>query len=129
MKTETFLALLLLTIVGYGCSKKETPPQEDCGCNSPTVWTIKEYLEEEISYANNQNTYYPNTFWIGKGFHFFIVCNEDILPQKIRDLKYKEEGTTIKVKIQGEVKTLCKKWIHPVNYSYNHITLTKIEVL
>ena len=71
METKTFLALLLLAIVGCGCSKKETPPQEDCGCNSPTVWTIKEYLEEEISYANNQNTYYPNTFWIGKGFHFF----------------------------------------------------------
>ena len=71
MKTKTFLALLLLAIVGCGCSKKETPPQEDCGCNSPPVWTIKESLEEEISYANHQNTYYPNTFWIGKGFHFF----------------------------------------------------------
>ena len=68
-------------------------------------------------------------FGQARDFIFFIVCNEDILPQKIRDLKYKEEGTTIKVKIQGEVKTLCKKWIHPAIYSYNHITLTKIEVL
>lgn len=133
MKIQNLFTLLLLIVMGCACSKKSNSVEEKtCGCNSPnlnsSVIEGREF-EATISYVNEEKTlYYPNTFWITYGTNHFIVCNEDILPQVIKELKANSEKS-FRIKCKGHTKKLCSQPISKATVTYNHIVITKIDLL
>lgn len=141
MKPQTLLALLLLVITGCGCSKKSNSTEETltCGCEMPNLDKNKKTKnpneETIIAYNkkdNSPNNPYPDTFVIStnkNGMLFSLyVCNENILPKEVKVLKNTDQKLKVKY-YEGFSKDLCNGIIAPTHYIYNHITLTKIELL
>ncbi len=79
-----------------------------------------------------QDNYYNNKFWItyteqncGNCIHYMIVCNENVLPQEVINLK--NTGGNLTVRFAGSLKTICQKIFSPADYTYENITLTQIQ--
>lgn len=140
MKKQLIIILFLLplTIFLFNSCKKKT--NSDCGCNSPIVKTISDtnMLVGRISYKKQldpNDNFYNNTYWLGyidSAFCSicsvsFVLCNEDILPIEIEQLKTLPTGSYFEVKFSGSAKELCQKKFDIPEHSFYHITLTKIE--
>ncbi|MDO5615077.1 MAG: hypothetical protein Q4G16_02725 [Cruoricaptor ignavus] len=125
MKKTLLLGLFFLILIS--CKDRDS----NCGCDSETKSVIPESrnFEAIISY-NTDDNYYNNKFWLsvneGAVYNYYIICNESILPSEV--LKLKETGETLRVNFSGETKEICEKNVSPANYSYNQITLTKIQL-
>ena len=126
-------SILLIT----NCKDRNEDVKSDCGCNSNVTHSIPESanLVGNIFYKtqlNPQDNYYNNTFWVSytepnciNCVHNMIICNEDLLSQEIINLK--NTGESLSVKFAGDLKTICQKTFAPADYTYENITLTKIQ--
>ncbi|KAB2866223.1 MAG: hypothetical protein F9K37_14470 [Bacteroidales bacterium] len=133
---KKFLNTLILVSLVFTFSCIENESGKDCGCYSETTRTIPESanLIGKISYKikTNDNGYYSNRYWIvyidpncSNCVHSMIVCNEDILDEEFEVLKNGE--TYFEVSFAGKLKNVCNRIYSPADYTYEHITLTKIE--
>lgn len=132
-----FFSLLFLSL-NHCKSREEEPQTPDCGCESKVLKTIPESanLIATIGYKvqiSPDDNYYNNKFWItyterncSNCVHHMIVCNESLLPREVLDLK--KTGGNLSVKFSGQLKEICEKIFSPADITYEHITLTKIEV-
>lgn len=137
MKNFLFLSLICIGFLSCKDNRDDPEPEPNCGCNSEIEATIPKSanligsIRYKIQLAPNDN-YYNNKFWITytepnciNCVHSMIVCNENILPQEI--LNIKNTGETLSVKFAGDLKTICEKIFAPGDYTYQNITLTNIE--
>jgi len=141
MKCVFFFAVIFFTsiILSSSSCKKSGPPT--CGCDAPTKATIPDSanLIGTIYFSEQQNIllsgfYFKNSFFIvyvenncGNCIHHMGVCNENILPIEILNLK-NDNTKNLKVKFAGHLKPVCEKQNAPGDYTYEHILLTKIEI-
>jgi hypothetical protein len=128
------VSVILLTSLCISCGKDKP----DCGCESDVTTTIPDssFPTGIIRYKKQldpNDTYYLNTYWItyvepncGNCGHSMIVCNEAFLVG-FEDLRGSRDVDT--VKFAGQLRKLCTQTVHPADYTYEHITLTKIEKL
>ena len=126
------ILLTLGTLAGCGNDDE----QMDCNdCNSPTSYTIPDTscFNGTISFQqeNSELQYYTNHFWItvhqeGAVLPIFIVCNEDLIEQELKDEIELSGIQCIAVQFSGHVKDVCNAPIGPAIYSYHRIVLTKI---
>lgn len=133
-----FLLFAILFLAGCKNSNDDDLQDEKCGCNAEVKRIIPETANVigSIRFKNQTDPndhYYNNKFWIsyteancGNCIHYFIVCNEDFLPQEVLNLK--NSGETLSIKFSGELKEVCEKIFAPADYTYENITLTTIQV-
>lgn len=123
-----FLALLVAT----GCKKNKS----ECGCSADTVRTISAsdnaigsigYSTVDLpGYAAFQNRFVIS-YNPGPGFDAsLVVCNENILPAAIRDLR-NDPTKRMDVKFSGNLKPSCYTGISIPEHSDYTIVLTAIE--
>ena len=126
--------LFLILILTINCNDKDEV--KDCGCDSPVIKVISDTdnMSGKIYYKTKtdpNDNYYNNKFWIsvdGLAVNWsqnLIVCNENILPTEILNLK--NSGETISIKFSGDLKKLCENTISIPEDSFEHITLTKLQ--
>lgn len=137
MKAFSMILLLACFIIFAAASCEETNNKDDCGCEGTILYTIEESEPQigKLSYKiqlDSLDVFYNDKYWIGytesnclNCVHVFIICNEDILSTELKsDLM---TGKEIDVRFSGMVKNVCDKTYSPADYSYNRITLTKIQ--
>lgn len=136
-KVAKLFLLFLTVILTNNCKDRNEETKSDCGCDSNVTNTIleSENLVGTIYYKTQldpQDNYYNNKFWIfyaeencGNCIHYMIVCNENLLPQEITNLK--TTGGSLSVKFAGDLKEVCQKIFAPADYTYENITLTQIQ--
>lgn len=148
-QTQILITLLIALLLFVGCEEDKKENQSDCGCNSPTLFTIpsNEYqvpFEEQTSgllyfktaehidmYYKNDN--YNNHFWILQGTkdcynckRHFIICNEALLGNAFEYLK--STGDSLPVTFYGNVKQRCgEPFIAPADYYYGIIKLNSLS--
>lgn len=126
--------LLAVAVFVLSCEKEES---NGCGCDSTVTF---EYVDMtgNISYKwqlDPNDNFYIEKFWIGftepdcvNCGHSLIVCNEEILTDFKNLINLPPEASVL-IKFSGYRRTLCEKIFAPAGYTYDHITLTKIEKL
>ena len=132
-----YFSLFVCVVIG-GCRNDDD--LEGCGCNSETITTIQESasLTGEMYYKSSQyslDEYYVDEYWIkytevncSSCVHTMIVCNQEFLESNFNDLMSLLPGETINVNFAGHLKKLCTLPNgFPADYTYEHITLTKIQ--
>ncbi|MBN8837069.1 MAG: hypothetical protein J0I09_07410 [Sphingobacteriia bacterium] len=137
MKRILIIAAIIspITFLSSSSCKKSTQP--DCGCDAPIKTTISDTsnLIGTIEYNKyyNSNDNFKNKFTIvyverncSNCIHTMVICNQDILPQRVLDLK--QTNQSLQVKFAGDLKQFCEKIIAPGDYTYEYIILTKIIV-
>lgn len=111
----------------------------NCGCDSKVVKSIPDStglvgkIGFKIQIDPNDN-FYNNRYWLSytdTAFcsmcrTSFILCNEEILPTELKQLKNYPDSFIV-VKFSGYTKELCQKIFDIPEHNYYHITLTKIE--
>ena len=131
-------SFLLISLFISSCSSGNETPLPDCGCESKTLATIPESsdLVGELFYKTQTNnpmdTYYNDKYWIvyqqpncSNCISSMIVCNEDFIENILWDLK--NENYSVEVQFSGHLKEICEKTFAPGDYTYQRITLTKIQ--
>lgn len=126
-KVITIIFFLLIALTSNHCKDNTEEPTPDCGCESAILNTIPEStnLVGVITYKiklDTQDNYYNNKFWItyaeqncGNCVHHMVVCNEDLLPQEVINLK--NTGGSLSVKFSGQLKNICEKIFSPADYT------------
>jgi hypothetical protein len=130
-KIISYLFFTILVIFISSCKKDEP----DCGCESETTFTIDEsyeqtgflykYIDEGIENIPNHNygIHFSDIDCVNC-VHTFFICNDESL-DNISNIPIIYPG--IEVKFAGYAKKVCKQITAPADYTYNYITLTKIE--
>ena len=133
MKYLKFAILLIVTAILFSaCGSKY---QDECGCNGIIYDTIhwSDQLVVDLYYKVQLDTfdkYYNNMYWLfyvpSEGFTVhYIICNEGILPRKLKERV--KSGETVKVQVAGYVTQPCETPIDIPERIYDLIILTKIK--
>ena len=132
MKHIKLLILLIITAISFtACGPKY---QDECGCNGIIYDTIhwSDEFVVDLYYKVQLDTfdhYYNNMyglFYAPEGFTIhFIICNEGILPRKLKERV--KSGETVKVQIAGYVTQACESPSFIPEDLYYRIILTKIK--
>ncbi len=147
--TLKLLCFSLLLILNNCKNREEEPKTPDCGCNSKVIGSIPESanLKGKLFFKNNSSggNYNNKKYWIvyagancGNCIHNMIICNDNILSDinnipslnNVNDIigSMNEITGGIEVKFSGELKKICEPIFSPADYTYENITLTKIQV-
>ncbi|WP_454246065.1 hypothetical protein [Psychroflexus sp. MBR-150] len=127
---------MIFTILLFSNCKKDDDNSSDCGCNSPTIFTILESDEQKAFLYKNTSNSNENIPSHNYGIYFsepnctncvhtFFVCNDD-LTNSIEEIP---NYPGIEVQFSGQAKKICQDVWAPGDYTYNYITLTSIEQL
>lgn len=139
MKNKIYLASFFLVIACAGILSCQKTEQLNCGCyvTNPAIITESENLLGTI--VLNEEAFqgyksYQNKFLIGYQDPncpncriTMVVCNENILPKEILDLK-NDPSPILNIKFSGYRKPICDELISPGINTYENIVLTKINV-
>lgn len=108
-----------------------------CGCNSP-VWSEipdSNPLLGTVRYKRQLDPldiYYNNRYWITyvepyciNCVHSMVVCNEDMM---VEFENLRDSGASDTIRFAGQLQRLCMHpFAWPADYTWDQITLTKIE--
>lgn len=132
MKKILNILLCLITLCLSSC-KEETL---ECGCEGKIQFTIEDSDHQEgFLYRNPGNPSgnvpeYNYGIWFAEKncsncVHTFLICNDNLLKEldSLPDIE-----TLMDVTFSGYASNLCREPFGPADHTYNHITLTKIEI-
>ncbi len=131
LRINSYFIFIVFFFSIFSCEKNES----DCGCESETTFTIDEsyeqtgflykYIDEGIENIPNHNygIHFSDIDCVNC-VHTFFICNDESLDD-ISNIPIIYPG--IEVKFAGYAKKVCKQITAPADYTYNYITLTKIE--
>lgn len=132
IKVVSSIVIMLLII--SSCDKGNE--KKNCGCDSETIFTIQDadeqrgYVYKTVPVVGDNVPSSDFTIMFsepdcGNCKHFFLVCNDSFL-SSLDDIP---NYPGIEVKFSGHAMELCSKPIAPGDYTYNYITLTKVQSL
>ena len=149
-KVKLLFYFLLIFFATSNCRSKDNEEEPlYCGCNSLVINTIPESanLVGKLFYKNDNigNNYYNHKYWIVyvepnciNCVHSMIICNKDILKNinnipslnPVSDIisSMNEVNGGLDVKFSGQLKKICNPINRPADYTYENITLTKIQI-
>jgi len=133
-KWQINFCLMIFTVLLLSSCNKDNEIPQNCGCNSPIMFTILgSDVQQGFLYKNtdNSNENIPSHNY-GIYFsepnctncvHTFFVCNDDF----IHSIEEIPNYPGIEVQFSGQVKKVCQDIWAPGDHTYNHIILTSIE--
>ncbi len=127
-----FFLLPIIVVPFLNCCNEDDAP--DCGCKGSVGFTIEDsdeqtgYLYENADNTGNNVPDYSFAVWFDEQncsncVHKFLICNDEFLS----DFGNIPAYPGIEIKFSGHAKKLCVEPFKPADYTYNHLTLTKIE--